>query len=127
MTDKKLSISLYGKLNQIFISRGVVSVLGNPSHITIYTNDSMSSVAVGACDAKNVMSFQVPYKLPNRKVVICSKQFMSELLKVNKLDYEKTYRIEGVFLEEKKMVTFDIGNAQIHSRKEKEVSPLMLS
>ena len=42
----------------------------------------------------------------------------------DEINYDLVYR---TFLEEKKMVTFEIGNAQIHSRKEKEVSPLMLS
>ena len=55
MADRKPFISLYGKPNQIHVSKSVVKLLGKPSHITIYTNDSMSSVAFGVCEAKNVM------------------------------------------------------------------------
>ena len=111
MADRKPFISLYGKPNQIHVSKSVVKLLGNPSHITIYKNDSMSSVAFGVCEAKNVMSFRVPPEVPRRNFIISSKQFLYDLMRLNKLDFEKTYRIEGRFLEDKNMVAFDICDA----------------
>ena len=59
MADRKPFISLYGKPNQIHVSKSVVKLLGNPSHITIYKNDSMSSVAFGVCEA-NFIWIQIP-------------------------------------------------------------------
>ena len=81
MADRKPFISLYGKPNQIHVSKSVVKLLGNPSEV------------------------------PRRNFIISSKQFLYDLMRLNKLDFEKTYRIEGRFLEEKNMVAFDICDA----------------
>lgn len=105
------TLSLQGKWNAINIGVGVVAALGNPTHICILKNLQEYTLAIAACNGKDVMSFRVP---ESRLFKIHSKQFVTETLMECGLDREKTYLFKGEYLEEQKIVIFHL--------KEKEYS-----
>ena len=72
------------------------------------------SLAIGPCNSENVMSFKVPEKLYKEKkgdFTINSRQFISDILFINQMNMENTYRIYGRYLEEEHAVTFHLGDA----------------
>lgn len=115
---RKPLISITGRKNRVYISRDVVHLLGGPSHICLYMKEGYDSIAIGPCDGKNVMSFKVPEKIYEGKkgdFTINSRQFVMDVLRINKLSSDFTYRIMGQYLEDKNMVTFHLCDAQIVS------------
>ena len=108
-------ISFDGKKNRIRIGVDVIRLLGMPSYVCLYNNVNCSSIAIGPCDEKIVMSFKVPEKMLRGEKCECeitSKQFVNMVMSANCLDSRKTYRFPGVFHADKKKVTFAISDLQ---------------
>lgn len=103
------TLSLQGKWNSINIGVGVIAALGNPTHICILKNLQDYSLAVAACDGKDVMSFRVP---ECRLFKIHSKQFVTETLAECGLDQEKTYLFKGTYIKEQNIVIFHLKEGQ---------------
>ena len=72
-----------------------------------------SSIAIGPCDQKIVMSFKVPEKMLRGEKCECeiiSKQFVSRVMSANHLEFGKTYRFSGIFNADKNKVIFAISD-----------------
>ncbi|NCB93791.1 MAG: hypothetical protein EOM40_14725 [Clostridia bacterium] len=107
-------ITFCGKRNGVYIGIDVIRLLGMPEYVCLYKTENYGSVAVGACSAKNVMSFKVPDKLLDDQkcdCVIHSKNFLDALMTANGWEREKNYRIRGEYLKEKNLVTFKLNDA----------------
>lgn len=107
-------ISIYGKRNVICIGRPVIRLLGYPPYICLYQTSEMDSIAIGPCEAKNHMSFKVyPSVLEGKShsFEIKSIRYVNEIMRANNLERTESYRIAGVFLEDKNMVTFNLSEA----------------
>ncbi len=112
LLETKPFIAVYGKQFKINISLKVIDLLGTPAYITIYTNESMDSIALGVCEADNVMSFKVPNKSKSsNQLFITSKPFVTDIMQKNKLDTSKSYRIDGNYIEDKNIVEFNLSEA----------------
>lgn len=110
--ETKPFIAVYGKQFKINISLKIIDLLGTPAYITIYTNESMDSIALGVCDADNVMSFKVSDKSKSsNQLFITSKPFVTDIMQKNKLDINKSYRIDGNYIEDKNIVEFNLSEA----------------
>ena len=118
-TNSKPLISFSGKKNRLYISRDVIRLLSNPSHVCLYMTENYDSIAIGPCDETNVMSFKVPDKIyDGRKAdfTITSIQFVSDVMRINHMDMDNTYRIIGQYLEDNHVVTFHFCDALIVTR-----------
>ena len=106
-------ISFDGKKNRIRIGVDVIRLLGMPSYVCLYNNVNCSSIAIGPCDEKIVMSFKVPEKMLRGEKCECeisSKQFVSRVINANHLDFGRTYRFGGIFNADKNKVIFAISD-----------------
>ena len=102
-------ISLDGKRNRIRIGVDVIRLLGMPSYVCLYNNANCSSIAIGPCDEKIVMSFKVPDKMLRGEKCDCeisSKKFVSMVMTTNHLEFGKTHRFTGAFHKDKNKVIF---------------------
>ncbi|MDD3417891.1 MAG: hypothetical protein PHY47_28530 [Lachnospiraceae bacterium] len=114
--NTKPLISISGRRYRIYVSRDIIRLLGQPSHICIYMNEEYNSIALGPCSSKNVMSFKVPEKIyagEKADFTITSIQFVSDIMRLNHLNPNNTYRMMGEYLEDKNMITFHFSDAQI--------------
>ncbi len=114
--NSKPLISISGRRNRIYISRDIIRLLGQPSHVCIYMNEEYNSIALGPCNSKNVMSFKVPEKIyagEKADFTITSLQFVTDIMRLNNLNPNNTYRMLGEYLKDKNMVTFHFSDAQI--------------
>ena len=114
----KPMISFSGRKKRMYISRDVLRILEYPSHVCIYMSKDYDFLAIGPCKSENVMSFKVPEKIYEGKkadFTINSQQFVFDVMRINQMDMENTYRIYGQYLEEDHAVTFHLGDATLVS------------
>jgi len=106
-------VSINSKKYRINIGSRILKLLGNPAYVTIYRNEDLTSIAIGSCEADNVMSFRTPIdrEASIHHFTINSKQFISDVMLRNNLPVGRSYRINGTYLSEKNMVTFNMKEA----------------
>ena len=112
----RLFVSLSGKRYRIHICKDIIRVLGRPKYISLKVNKERDSFIVLPCEQKNVMSFKVPERLFESKSVgmrISSQGFIMELFEDNQLNPDRTYRIDGNYLEKFNVVKMDMKDAAI--------------
>ena len=106
-----LFITIEGDQRRMRVSKDVIKILGMPSHICLYQTENCDSIAIGPCDEKNVMSFQVPEKFLRGErcdYKINSTPYIRMIAEVNGLEHGKSYRLNGVYREGKNIVTFAV-------------------
>ena len=108
----KLSFSIHGKDHVISVNRDVVRVLGKPDYVRILKNDAKHSVAIQACDEKELLSFKVPEKLFTKgyksSLRIYSLSFVDELVREYHLDNNVRCSFSGSYVEEHNAVVFPL-------------------
>lgn len=107
-----LIITIEATGRRIRIGLDVLKILGMPPYVCLYQTEKRDSIAIGPCDGKNVMSFQVPEKILRGEKCdykINSKPFVSMIVEANKLEAGKPYRLNGVYREDRNLVTFSVG------------------
>lgn len=111
-----LIISLYGTSSSIHIYKDVIRVMGVPSFISFRVNKDMDSLMILPCEERDELSFRVPEDIlfsPNRKMRIISMNFVGGLMIMNGMDTNRTYRVEGYYLESKNAVVFPLGEGKM--------------
>jgi len=117
MTGNKehaIRISISGFRRAIFVGRGIVKVLGNPSHVGLKVNKDMTSIILFATQPSDPMSFRVPLNFGIKNgclFKITSKQFVRQLTAKNGFDDNKNYTIYGYFIAEKGVAIFNMADA----------------
>lgn len=104
-------ISLFGKKNAIGIGKDVILLLGIPTHIRIRVNEENDSLVIEPTEEKEVMSFKVPDRfLTDRhcNFRIYSQQFVQNLLRLNGMNEQGSYSIEGDYLKSKNAAIFQL-------------------
>ena len=110
--NRKLTISLLGKEHVISVSRDVVRALGKPDYIRILKNPMLHTLALQACDEKELLSFKVPERLFEKgnsaHFRIYSYSFVGEIISEYHLDYGSRCTFVGNYLEEHNAVVFPL-------------------
>ncbi len=107
--NQVIELSVQGARGCISVGKGVISALGNPTHVSMKISDTNDSLSVFPCDENDVMSFKVPKKLlSDHKCVmrIYSKRFVHGIMKSNDLDISRTYTLSGDYLADKNIAVF---------------------
>ena len=109
---RKLTISLLGKEHVISVSRDVVRALGKPDYVRILKNPSLHTLALQACDEKELLSFKVPERLFDKGYSsgfrIYSYSFVGEIIREYHLDYETRWTFNGNYVQEHNAVVFSL-------------------
>ena len=113
----RLNISLLGKEHVISVSRDVVRALGKPGYVRILKNAARHSVALQACDEKELLSFKVPERLFDKDYTsgfrIYSISFVDEIIDEYHLDYDSRCTFKGNYLAEHNAVVFPLEREEL--------------
>ena len=112
---RRPTISFQGKDKCVNVGKDVIRLLGNPAFIGLFLSEDGESLAISPCSEKKALSFAVPKDFLSRSKVqfrIHSKQFVEDILLSARLDKDRTYRLEGTFIPELNMVTFQLSEFQ---------------
>jgi len=108
-----LEISIYGRINVIYIGKDVLRVIGAPSHICLKINKEMDSFAVMPCEPTEPMAFKIPDDImlnTRKQMKVTSQSFVIGLLSINGLEFEHTYKISGIYSENNNAVVFNMSD-----------------
>ena len=117
-TDRNLCIFFSGDSECITVGKNVIRVLNQPSYIGFRINKDWDSLIIFACNSKDQMSYKVPSKLFEEKrhtVRVYSKAFVYDLIERNELNMNTNYMVPGKYLEDRKVVIFNLKDAITHN------------
>ena len=93
--------------------------MGNPKYIRFLFNPAKKSLVVQSCKNKEPECFRVPkYNPENWDFTVHSSLMLKMIWKVCEWEEDKTYRSDGRYYAEYKLVEFDLNQAEIGSCEE---------
>ena len=108
-----------GKIGRIRIFHSTIKELGNPKYIRFLFNPAKKSLVVQSCKNKEPECFRVPkYNPENWDFTVHSSLMLKMIWKVCEWEEDKTYRSDGRYYAEYKLVEFDLNQAEIGSCEE---------
>ena len=108
-----------GKIGRIRIFHSTIKELGNPKYIRFLFNPAKKSLVVQSCKNKEPECFRVPkYNPENWDFTVHSSLMLKIIWKVCEWEEDKTYRSDGRYYAEYKLVEFDLNQAEIGSCEE---------
>ena len=118
---ENLCVSIQGRWNRIRVSKGVVRALGFPDYVSLRVNENWTSFLIIPCGGKDLMSFKVPSGMTSsreREFRIFSKAFVNRILEQSDFNTERTYRLNGKYLNGENLVPFRMitGTVQLNDR-----------
>lgn len=118
-----LLASIYGRKKSICISKDVLRVIGAPTHVCFKITQDMDSFVIIPCSEKEPMSFRVPDNIlfdKHKQMKVTSQSFVVDLLAMNDLDFNRTYRIWGAYSEKNNAVVFNMADVQIYGKNDND-------
>lgn len=100
-----------GETYGIRISRFVIKALGWPTYICFLKGEDKQSIAVVPCKQEQPLSMKVPDDFStnsDRKMRVYCKPFLEEILAANDLNPQKSYLIEGEYMDSINAVVFPL-------------------
>ena len=108
-----------GKIGRIRIFHSTIKEFGNPKYIRFLFNPAKKSLVVQSCKNKEPECFRVPkYNPENWDFTVHSSLMLKMIWKVCEWEEDKTYRSDGRYYAEYKLVEFDLNQAEIGSCEE---------
>ena len=108
-----------GKIGRIRIFHSTIKELGNPKYIRFLFNPAKKSLVVQSCKNKEPECFRVPkYNPENWDFTVHSSLMLKMIWKVCEWEEDKTYRSDGRYYAEYKLVEFNLNQAEIGSCEE---------
>ena len=115
MSNDTTSISFYLKSGTIRLYKKAVLSIGPPRFIRFRIREDGASLIVEPYDKITLRSFRVPkdfLQINGSGMLVHSKSFCRVVAKQFNWDVMKSYRIDGIILEKKHLVVFDLTNSK---------------